>query len=243
MDTDTPARRLPRLGWVQQQILLTLLDRYRVIEASAEPDALATLATRGIRCATHELIPPTDHPHRNSLIGHAAQILEQRQFIARGPVRSVGSTAVARDVRLLPAGREHAEALAILREVAPGDLAGPIQKPRQPDPTTEAGPLWHGLEPELAAQANRLLATLPPADTLALGMLLVRESIARGARDRTHRATLSVEEVAALVKVSAALVHLEISRGALQAAKIGHVYRITPQELQAWLDGRMAKAR
>jgi hypothetical protein len=232
-----------KLGWVQEQILLTLLDRYRAIEASGDPKAGATLEAHGVRCSPRDLVHAPDRANLPAVIGHAAKNLERRGFIARSPVQRIGSTATLRDVRLLPDGRTHAEALAVLRETAPEELAGPVRKPSRPDPTTETGPLWQGLDSGLAEQARHLLATWSPTEALALGMLLVRESLALGADAATHRAAFSVEDVATLVKVSPALVQLEIQRGALLASKIGHVYRITPMDLQAWLEKKRPDKR
>jgi hypothetical protein len=74
-------------------------------------------------------------------------------------------------------------------------------------------------------------------------MLLVRESIARGAGDEAHRATLAPEDVATLVKVSPALMQREFERGMLQASKIGQVYRITQQDLQMRLEQKRPNHR
>ena len=52
----------------------------------------------------------------------------------------------------------------------------------------------------------------------------------------SHRASFSSREVAALVKVRPALMQLEIEGGTLHASKVGRVYHITPQDLQAWLE-------
>lgn len=236
MDTNSPTSSIRKLGWVQEQMLLSILDAYRASEARNDSEEAERLTAQGIPYLPRTFVHAPGHADPDAVLSHAARRLEDREFIARTALRRAGRKVPERWVRLLPAGRTHADALAILREVSPGELAGPIQKPRQPDPTTETGPLWHGLKPELAAQAQKLLATLPPSDTLALGMLLVRESLARGAGDETHRATFSVQEVAALVKVSPALIQLEIEAGTLHAARIGRLYRILPQDLQVWLD-------
>ncbi len=118
--------------------------------ASGDPKALATLAAHGVRCSTRDLISPPDHANLPAVVGHAVTNLERRDFIARGPVHRIGRNATMRDVRLLPVGRAHAEVLAVLREFAPGELAGPVRKPRQPDLTTDTRLLWQGLEPKLA---------------------------------------------------------------------------------------------
>ena len=52
----------------------------------------------------------------------------------------------------------------------------------------------------------------------------------------SHRASFSSQEVAASAKVSPVLIQLEIEAGTLHASKVGRVYRITPQDLQAWLE-------
>jgi hypothetical protein len=145
------------LGWVQEQLLLALLDAYQAIEARNDPEELAQLAAHGI-------------PHTPRTFVHV------------------------------------------------------------PDPANRDAVLSR------AAQAQHLLARFSPAETLTLGMLLVRESIAHGAGNGTHRATLSPREVATLVKVRPALIQQEIERGALHASKLGHVSRITPQDLQAWFE-------
>lgn len=232
-----------KLGWVQEQMLLSILDAYRAIEVRNDPEEVERLVAHGIPYLPRTFVHAPGHADPDAVLSHAARRLEDREFIARSALMRAGRKVPEREVRLLPAGRGHAETLAILREVSPGELAGPIQKPRQPDPTTETGPLWHGLEPELAAQAQKLLAALSPADTLALGMLLVRESIARGAGDATHRASFSLQEVAKLMKVSPALVQLEIDRGVLHASRLGKGYRITPQDLQAWLEHKRPDRR
>jgi hypothetical protein len=130
-----------KLGWVQEQMLLTQLDRYRAIEASDDPEAVARLAANGVRCAPRDLIDDPEHLNLPAVVGHAAKNLERRHFLARSPVQRVGRNATLRDVRLLPAGRVHAEALAVLRAEAPEELAGPVRTPRRPDGTGDAGPL------------------------------------------------------------------------------------------------------
>ena len=45
----------------------------------------------------------------------------------------------------------------------------------------------------------------------------------------------TVEEIAKMLKVSHMTIRREIERGNLKAAKVGHVWRITEEELKSYL--------
>jgi hypothetical protein len=74
-----PPDRAPRLGWLQEQMLLTLRDRYQAIEARADPDARTTRPAHGIQGSPRELVPALNHPNLPSVVGHAGKNLEHRQ--------------------------------------------------------------------------------------------------------------------------------------------------------------------